>query len=189
MKVGGLIKYLKVFNKAKVLVLGDVMMDHFIWGKVSRISPEAPVPVVSVTNETLLLGGAANVVNNITSLGGKAEICGVIGNDDMGRSLITEIKSKGIITPVLMTDVLKLAKKNGVMVVVDPKVNHFNLYKGVTVITPNNLEASNASGVEIENESSLKRAGEVLLNRLGCDALLITRGEHGMSLFENTGYE
>ena len=255
MKTDGLIKYLKSFNKAKVLVLGDVMMDHFIWGKVSRISPEAPVPVVNVTNETLLLGGAANVVNNITSLGGKAEICGVIGNDDMGRCFVKEIKSKGIsdkglfyddrpttvktriiahsqqvvrfdreqkseisiktqnsiyefinkriksidvltisdyakgiITPALMTDVLKLAKKNGVMVVVDPKVNHFNLYKGVTVITPNNLEASNASGVEIENESSLKRAGEVLLNRLGCDALLITRGEHGMSLFENNGH-
>ncbi len=96
MKVDGLIKYLKAFNKAKVLVLGDVMMDHFIWGKVSRISPEAPVPVVNVTNETLLLGGAANVVNNITSLGGKAEICGVIGNDDMGRCFIKEIKSKGI---------------------------------------------------------------------------------------------
>lgn len=69
MKVAGLIKYLKTFNKAKVLVLGDVMMDHFIWGKVTRISPEAPVPVVNVTKETLLLGGAANVVNNITSLG------------------------------------------------------------------------------------------------------------------------
>ncbi|MFZ3089926.1 MAG: D-glycero-beta-D-manno-heptose-7-phosphate kinase [Nitrospirota bacterium] len=249
-----LIKYLRAFKKARVLVFGDVMVDHFIWGNVSRISPEAPVPVVSVTKETILLGGGANVLNNILALGGKPEICGVIGYDDAGRQFLKELKkmgaaadgifyekrptivktrivahsqqvvrfdrevkdeisintqnniyefikkrirnidvlaisdyAKGCITENLLADILQLAKKNDVRIVVDPKVKHFNFYQGVTVVTPNNLEASQASGVEIVDEASLHRAGEALLNRLGCDALLITRGEHGMSLFEGNG--
>lgn len=70
-----------------VLVIGDVIIDHFIWGKVSRISPEAPVPVVDVREENLLLGGAANVLNNIYSLGGTATLCGVIGDDAMADRL------------------------------------------------------------------------------------------------------
>ncbi|MGD9124547.1 MAG: D-glycero-beta-D-manno-heptose-7-phosphate kinase, partial [Desulfarculaceae bacterium] len=67
------------FKKARVLVLGDVMLDRFIWGSVRRISPEAPVPVVDVESETYMLGGAANVLHNIIALGGEARLCGLVG--------------------------------------------------------------------------------------------------------------
>ncbi len=78
----------KKFADANILVLGDIIVDHFIWGSVSRISPEAPVPVVDVTKENLMLGGAANVLHNIYALGGNSSICGLIGNDAMGDHLL-----------------------------------------------------------------------------------------------------
>lgn len=240
------------FKKVRILVIGDLIMDHFIWGKVRRISPEAPVPVVEVTSESIVLGGSANVVNNIHNLGGRAVVTGVIGSDNDGKRLIEMLKEKGIpaegiikdarrpttiktriiahsqqmvrfdrekkdrISPETSARVLSYIKKAvkaadlvvisdyakglitqqlveetnavcqslGKPVAVDPKVEHFDYYKGVTIVTPNNLEASQASGVEITDDETLHRAGEVLFNRLGCQALLITRGENGMSLFE-----
>ncbi|MCK9230295.1 MAG: D-glycero-beta-D-manno-heptose-7-phosphate kinase [Syntrophales bacterium] len=99
------------FPLSRVLVIGDIMADHFIWGKVTRISPEAPVPVVSVTSESLLLGGAANVLNNVFSLGGRAFIAGIAGRDEMGswiRERLREMKvdTDGIIiTPDRPTSV------------------------------------------------------------------------------------
>lgn len=242
------------FSRAKVLVIGDLIMDHFIWGSVKRISPEAPVPVVDVKSESIMLGGSANVANNISALGGKTLICGVVGRDADGRRLVGELKgmdidstgvivdqkrpttiktriiahgqqvvrfdresrerispavvdralafalkavksvdaviisdyAKGMVTAELVEEVNSAANKRGIPVAVDPKVEHFDFYKGVTIVTPNNLEASRASGVEIEDDESLHRAGEVLYNGLGCRALLITRGENGMSLFEGT---
>ena len=243
------------FKKGTVLVIGDLVMDHFIWGKVRRISPEAPVPVVEVNSESLILGGAANVVNNIHSLGGRVLVCGVIGKDDAGKKLVHELKQKGIpsdgvifegdrptsvktriiahsqqvvrfdrekrnkihfdamkaiidhtkkkigsvdaivisdyakgvISEELMEEVINIARKKNKPVAVDPKVSHFDFYKNVSIITPNNDEASQASGIDIEDNASLLRAGDVLLKKLGSDAILITRGEHGMSLFENNG--
>jgi len=86
------------FADAKILVIGDLIIDHFIWGTVSRISPEAPVPVVNVTRENLLLGGAANVLNNIYALGGKGEMCGVIGCDTMGDHLLELLQTLGSAT-------------------------------------------------------------------------------------------
>jgi len=80
---------MKAFKSARILVIGDLIIDHFIWGSVSRISPEAPVPVVNVTHDNLLLGGSANVLNNIYALGAQATICGVIGDDGMGDRLLT----------------------------------------------------------------------------------------------------
>ncbi len=76
------------FADVRILVIGDVIVDHFVWGTVSRISPEAPVPVVNVTREELLLGGSANVLRNIVSLGGSGALCGIIGSDAMGEELI-----------------------------------------------------------------------------------------------------
>lgn len=240
------------FRRARILVVGDLIMDHFIWGKVRRISPEAPVPVVEVTSESIMLGGSANVVNNIHSLGGRSLVTGVIGSDGDGKKLVSILKDKGIptdglvvdhkrpttiktrviahnqqvvrfdremrdkigpeatarvlryikkavkssdivvisdyakglITPYLMEETNSLCMDLGIPVAVDPKVEHLDYYKKVTIVTPNNLEASQASGVEIGDDESLHRAGEVLFGRLGCQALLITRGEHGMSLFE-----
>lgn len=240
------------FKKARVLVIGDLIMDHFIWGKVRRISPEAPVPVVEVTSEDLMPGGSANVVNNIWSLGGRALVTGVVGADSDGRRLagilkekgipadgiITDAKrptttktrviahsqqmvrfdresrdkidagvskkitgyikkavrgadvvvisdyAKGLITGGLAGEIRRICETLGIPLLVDPKVEHFDFYKGATIVTPNNLEASVVSGMDIEDEASLQRAGGLLLNRLGCKALLITRGERGMSLFE-----
>jgi len=247
----GLLKHLDNLTKSTLLVVGDIMLDHFIWGKVSRISPEAPVPVVDIQNESIMLGGAANVLNNITSLGGKAVICGVVGNDEMGKKIVHELRlqdvdteglvveasrpttiktrviahsqqvvrfdresrgeisseseklilgyvkrnigsisgiivsdySKGVVTNALVAGLVKTARAAGIPVAVDPKVNHFDYYKGVTVVTPNNLEASQASGIEIVDDTTLAAAGQKLLDRLKNESVLITRGEHGMSLF------
>lgn len=244
------------FSSTRILVVGDIVLDHYIWGKVSRISPEAPVPVVNVTKESLLLGGATNVVQNIHALGGSVSVCGVIGTDEAGRQLQrllhsqkistdgliiestrpTTIKTriiahsqqvvrfdreikdriekdthknvfefvkrqiasgldaivisdycKGVVTKELVKDIVRLAKKNRVIVSVDPKVSHFGMYSGATILTPNANEAAIGSKIEIEDEQSLLRAGKLLLKNLHCAAVLITRGEHGMSLFEQGG--
>ena len=249
-------KYVDLFPKTRILVVGDIVLDHYIWGKVSRISPEAPVPVVNVTRENLLLGGATNVVNNIHVLGGCVNVCGVIGDDEAGRQLLhllrtqgigtdglivdsarpTTIKTriiahsqqvvrfdreskvrierdthkqifdfvkqqvkeginaivlsdycKGVVTSDLVRDIVKLAKRNKVIVSVDPKVSHFGMYSGVTILTPNINEASIGSKIEIDDDESLLKAGTLLLKRLKCDAVLITRSEQGMSLFEHGG--
>ena len=84
------------FSRSRVLVVGDLMVDQFIWGKVSRISPEAPVPVVEVVSESLLLGGCANVLNNIHSMGGGTSVAGVIGSDAMGDWMIRELTGMGV---------------------------------------------------------------------------------------------
>ena len=240
------------FQRSRILVIGDVMLDEFIWGKVSRISPEAPVPVVAVTKETRLLGGAANVVHNLSSLGAKVALCGIIGRDRAGeevkrmldalgvetdsllvdgsrpttvktrviahhqqvvrfdkedvrplrgpllRELLRFIEGywggadgviisdygKGVIGRELMDLILKRRREDGKLVVVDPKMNNFHLYQGVSALTPNTAEAEGASQRQIEDERSLEGVGKLLLRRFRSDALLITRGEEGMALFE-----
>ncbi len=243
-------KILREFRKKKILVVGDLILDRYIWGKVNRISPEAPVPIVEVTNEDFLLGGASNVANNIIALGGSATIVGVAGNNRAGDVLMnlldekgiqsqgvyrcsrkTIVKTrviahnqqvvrfdredkdrldgkvlrrlleylhetisnhdaviisdykKGVISSELIREVLKNSRPSHIFVSVDPKVGHFHLYKNVSLITPNILEASIASGIEIKDEKSLINAGRTLLKNLSCNAVLITRGEDGMSLF------
>ena len=248
MKISSL---LRLFKGIRILVIGDIILDRYIWGKVSRISPEAPVPIVEVTNDSFLLGGAANVANNIVALGGRASVTGVIGNDRAGevvkdllrernielaifedsrpttvktrviahnqqvvrfdkedkstlsgkvlRRMIDYIKGslrefdavilsdykKGVISKALIGEVLKVSKPAKKFLAVDPKVGHFHLYKGVSIITPNLSEAAHGSGIEIRDEDSLVRAGRVLLKKLCCEAVLITRGEEGMTLFAN----
>lgn len=243
-------RILKDFKKARILVIGDLILDCYIWGKVNRISPEAPVPIVEVTNDTFMLGGAANVAYNVAALGGKATVVGVAGRDRAGKILreildekgigtaifddsrpttmktrviahnqqvvrfdkedktkiservFRDIKGflkeavsdydavivsdykKGIVSPELMKVILAAAGSKGKFVAVDPKVGHFHLYKGVSLVTPNLTEASHGSGIEIKDEKTLQKAGETLLKKLSCKAVLITRGEEGMSLFE-----
>jgi D-beta-D-heptose 7-phosphate kinase/D-beta-D-heptose 1-phosphate adenosyltransferase len=100
----GLKEHIDRFPSSCLLVIGDIIMDRYIWGEVSRISPEAPVPVVDVRHETRMLGGSANVFNNITSLGGRAILCGVVGRDDNGSYIIDEIKKAGGITEGIITE-------------------------------------------------------------------------------------
>ncbi|MCL5892358.1 MAG: PfkB family carbohydrate kinase, partial [Deltaproteobacteria bacterium] len=98
-----LLNIVKRFHKARILVIGDIMVDHFVYGTVDRISPEAPVPVVQVKSEKLMPGGAANVVNNVSKLGAKVYVAGVVGNDYNGNILKRMIdketvNSEGILT-------------------------------------------------------------------------------------------
>lgn len=93
-----LVSYISRFKNARIMVIGDLMVDEYIWGNVSRISPEAPVPVVSVTSESLRLGGAGNVIHNIHRLGGNLLIGGVVGNDEMGRKIIHEFRKMNLDT-------------------------------------------------------------------------------------------
>ena len=248
----GLRRHIQRFPQASVLVIGDLILDHYIWGHVSRISPEAPVPVVHVESESMRLGGAANVFNNILALGGKADVCGMIGSDEAGRMLLKELGpkrsgrggvvidqdrptikksrviahnqqvvrydverkgelkpqhqkrmlryvesrmreltclvvsdyAKGVVTAGLMSELVRLAALRRVPIVVDPKVEHFGFYKGVTLITPNHLEATQAAGLHGDGDQTIEEAGEIIRQRLGCQSVLVTRGERGMSLFE-----
>ena len=83
------------FNNLSALIIGDVMLDSYIWGTVERISPEAPVPVVTVRKKDFRLGGAGNVALNVQSLGAKPILCALIGNDDDGKKLLQGLDDKG----------------------------------------------------------------------------------------------
>ena len=102
--VNELTEYIGRFPETNILVIGDIILDEYIWGDVSRISPEAPVPVVVVQEETKMLGGAANVINNICSLGGKSVLCGVIGEDETGREVVEKLKSLGQTTNGIISE-------------------------------------------------------------------------------------
>lgn len=97
-------KIISRFDDAKILIVGDVMLDEFVWGTVSRISPEAPVPVVWVNKETVMPGGASNVANNVATLGGRTIIAGIIGRDQKGKILTAELQKKNVDTEGLIID-------------------------------------------------------------------------------------
>jgi rfaE bifunctional protein kinase chain/domain len=93
-----LAEILAAFSRSKILVIGDLMLDEFLWGKVTRISPEAPVPVVDIQRRAAYPGGAANVARNLASLGAQAGLAGVIGEDEPGRHLIQLLTDEKIAT-------------------------------------------------------------------------------------------
>ncbi|MEK6891672.1 MAG: PfkB family carbohydrate kinase, partial [Nanoarchaeota archaeon] len=99
-----LLRILDNFKGKKILVIGDIMLDKYIWGDVSRISPEAPVQVVNVLRETFEAGGAANVANNISALSGDALMVGITGNDEARKILLEELKKKDINTDGIFLD-------------------------------------------------------------------------------------
>lgn len=243
------------FRDKRVIVLGDLMLDEFIWGRVRRISPEAPVPVVEIERQTLALGGAGNVASNLVSLGARPVPIGVVGDDDAAvrlklafarsglateslvvdatrpttlktrivahnqqivradresRSAIdsdTEIRvvqafereletadavvvsdyNKGLLTPAVLERVLKAARARNRLVCLDPKLRDFSRYQPVTVITPNHQEAVSAAGLDDDGEDSVIQAGRRILELLDSQAVLVTRGEEGMSLFTDDG--
>ncbi|MEK6943333.1 MAG: D-glycero-beta-D-manno-heptose-7-phosphate kinase [Nanoarchaeota archaeon] len=247
-------KILNSFKSKKILVIGDIMLDKYIWGDVSRISPEAPVQIVNAVNETYAPGGASNVANNISALSGKAYMIGIVGNDDARTILINDLKSKsintdgiiidndkptiqkirimgrgqqllrvdyekkehvhkkielqikdfislkikdtdvvvisdyakGVITKEIAEHIVKLAIKHNKPLIVDPKPAHREFYRGATLITPNNAEASEMSGIDDGSDESSSKIGKKLLKDMGTNVLL-TRGEKGMSLFEKNG--
>lgn len=232
------------FNTARVLVLGDIMLDRYWEGATSRISPEAPVPVVKVEQITDRPGGAGNVALNIAALGAGASLCGVTGDDEMADSLHDMLQGAGVrcvfertagqatITklrvvsrqqqlirldfepPVaspaatalleslraalpgcgalVLSDYAKgtlsdpapliaLAAEQGIPVLVDPKGTDFSGYRGATLLTPNLHEFEAVVG-HCATEAELVRRGEQLMQELELGGLLVTRGEHGMTL-------
>jgi rfaE bifunctional protein kinase chain/domain len=238
----------------RLAVIGDIMVDRFLWGRCDRISPEAPVPVVRVQRETLKLGGAANVAANLKALGVEVGLVGVCGDDPAGASLHgllgdlgladdglvhladrpTTLKTrliaqnqqvvradmeddrpldreqaaqvlarlralgpvagivisdygKGLLTDALLTQVIAHGRQGGGVVVVDPKKGDYAQYRGVTSLTPNQREAELACAMTIHDEATLIQAGHQLCARTAAACVLITRGEHGMSLFLSDG--
>ncbi len=234
---------------ARVLVVGDAMLDRYWHGAVERISPEAPVPVVKVTREEERIGAAANVAYNIATLGAKAAFIGVVGDDEPGRRLEQLMQRTGIDThlardPGLQTTVklriigrqqqlLRLdfenepdhealasqteaftrlapaheavlfsdygkgglahiaamigtARAAGKPVLVDPKGSDYSRYAGATVITPNRAELQQVVG-SWSSDEALRAKAQNLRESLRLDALLVTRSEEGMSLFDAQG--
>jgi D-beta-D-heptose 7-phosphate kinase/D-beta-D-heptose 1-phosphate adenosyltransferase len=101
---GRLLAIVEKFARIRVVVVGDLMLDCFVWGDVERISPEAPVPVLRVSSESFRLGGAANVMHNVCSLGGQVEACGVIGRDAAGKKLLRGLRQAGIVSAGVIAD-------------------------------------------------------------------------------------
>src|SRR5271155_480371 len=94
-------------KKPSVLVIGDLMIDHYIWGSATRLSPEAPVPIVNVKSESTTLGGAGNVVQNLVALGSNVAVAGVIGNDASGSQLLEILEAEGVKTDAIVKDNLR----------------------------------------------------------------------------------
>lgn len=237
------------FRRARVLVVGDLMLDRFIWGDVRRISPEAPVPVVQVTRESMHPGGAGNVVANLASLGARPRVLGWVGRDaagtairglldDLGadargvlvsdaaatiektriiahhqqvvrldrepyrpgeaieRELVRRVRAelsraqvvivsdygKGTIHPALLDLLAERRDRDGFLYLVDPKQPNFAHYRRATLVKPNEGETASAAGIAIDGPRALEQAATTLLDRWQSDAVLISRGEHGMSL-------
>lgn len=240
---------LRAFPGGRVVVVGDAMLDVFVFGEVTRISPEAPVPVVRVTRQTERLGGAANVALNVKSLGGRVSLVGVVGDDFFGAHLASAAKKggvearlvrlrgrpttvktrimahrqqmvrtdreetepidarvegkllaqvakvlkkgsalivsdyqKGVVTRGFMRALMRLARDRRVPVLVDPKVRNIGLFKGAFLVTPNQKEAEQISGISIRSDADAERAAVRVARIGGAAGALITRGEEGMSL-------
>ena len=247
---------LEAASQRKVVILGDVMLDEFVWGDVTRISPEAPVPVVDIRRESVHLGGAANVLANVVALGARACVVGVIGDDSAGDRLRVSLKQasphqtedylvvaegrpsttktriiahnqlvvradreqrspvngqveqrilaaleqaledadafvvsdydKGVVTPRILEQILNVAYQR-VPVLIDPKIRNFPHYRPATLITPNHHEALLMTNMEEDTDDGLHKSAQAIREKLGCDAVLITRGDQGIMLLQGDG--
>lgn len=232
--------------RCRVLVIGDVMLDRYWFGEVSRISPEAPVPVVHIKREESRLGGAANVALNVKTLGARVTLLSMVGHDEAARTLRSLLTKHNIETDlgedpkmetivklriighnqqmlridfekepdhevlaamlerfkilvgkhdaVLFSDygkggllhihrMIQMARTVGKPVFIDPKGSDWTRYIGATVITPNRAELAQVIG-SWSSESQLHDKAEILRKKLELKALLVTRSEEGMTLFE-----
>lgn len=233
-------------RRARVLVVGDVMLDRYWFGDVERISPEAPVPVVRVARSEERPGGAANVARNAAALGPRVALLSVVGNDEAGASLERLVRSEGV-APTLrrdatlsttvklrvvsrqqqllridfetmpsrevladklaefgrlldeadivvmsdygkgglthIGDMIRMAREAGKPVLVDPKGDDYSRYRGATAVTPNRAEMREVVG-RWRDEADLAARAEKLRRELELAAVLVTRSEEGMTLFE-----
>ncbi|HWN08766.1 MAG TPA: D-glycero-beta-D-manno-heptose-7-phosphate kinase [Pyrinomonadaceae bacterium] len=243
-------------SQRKIVILGDVMLDEFVWGDVTRISPEAPVPVVDIRRESIHLGGAANVLANAAAMGAQACVIGVVGNDPAGERLRRRLEEKsplqkesflvvdqnrpstvktriiahsqlvvradresrtpingsvqegivaalkeaildadafvvsdydkGVVTQNILDEILPAAYAR-MPVLIDPKIRNFSSYRPASLITPNHHEALRMTNLEEDSDEGLHQAARMIRARLGCDAVLITRGDRGIMLLEGDG--
>jgi rfaE bifunctional protein kinase chain/domain len=234
---------------ARVLVVGDVMLDRYWYGAVDRISPEAPVPVVRITREEERNGGAANVAYNVVTLGAQASLLTVVGDDEASHKLEALVAKTGIRThfgrdadlkttvklrvigrqqqllrldfentpknEILATqtatftrllpehgavlfsdygkgglahvsDMIAQASARGTPILIDPKGSDYSRYQGASVITPNRAELQQAIG-GWSSEDELRTKAQQLRTALNLSALLLTRSEEGMTLFDADG--
>lgn len=244
---------IKLNKKPNILVIGDLMIDHYLWGSCDRISPEAPVQVVNVKKESSVLGGAGNVINNLVTLGSIVDVISVIGNDSVAnelKSLLEKIDvptsnlvvennrktskksrliasqqqvlrydmesiddinenshkqiiqtleknidkyssiilsdyGKGVLTTNLTKEIIKIANKNNIKVLVDPKGKDYSKYKGSYTLTPNKKEAMEATNIDIKDESSLIEALKSLKTQCELEVSLITLSEQGIAIFDD----
>ncbi|MBD3414019.1 MAG: D-glycero-beta-D-manno-heptose-7-phosphate kinase [Candidatus Aminicenantes bacterium] len=236
---------IKNFKDRRILVLGDIMLDRYIWGTVDRISPEAPVPVVHVSKDTLCLGGAGNVCNNLKSLGAFPILLGTIGDDEEGkwilknleykkglqiisnRATITKTRiiahqqqvvrvdqeenhpvspeinqkmlqfikkenyegilisdyNKGVISKLIMNELLFFAQKNKIPVFVDPKIDNISHFSPITLLTPNHFEAAAMVNHSCDKDKEIEQAGRKMFSRIQTKYLIIKRGQKGMTVF------
>ena len=246
-----MIKALPDLSKARLLVVGDVMLDRYWYGEVERISPEAPVPVVKFARSEEVPGGAANVARNATALGAPVTLLSVVGDDEAGARLRELLEAEGVVAslhrdPGLPTTVklrviarhqqlvridfetlpshevladkladferlladcdvlvlsdygkgglahiekmIQLARAAGKIVLVDPKGDDYARYRGATIVTPNRAEMREVVG-RWKSEDDLAQRAQALRRELDADALLLTRSEEGMSLFQESGVQ
>jgi D-glycero-beta-D-manno-heptose-7-phosphate kinase len=240
------VKLVTALRRARVLVVGDVMLDRYWFGDVNRVSPEAPVPIVKIERTEERPGGAANVARNIAALGAKATLLSVVGADQAGQRLGALLRSSGVSARlhrdraidttvklrvlgrhqqliridfetapshevllnklsnyrallgdcdiVVLSDygkgglthiskMIEMARARGKLVLVDPKGEDYSRYRGATVVTPNRAELREVVG-SWSDERELARKAQALRRKLHLDALLLTRSEEGMTLFQ-----
>lgn len=244
--------FVEKFRGKKILVVGDLMVDEYFAGAVSRISPEAPVPIVDVEKHFFVCGGAANVAANISSLGGVPLLAGAVGKDHAASQLhwllktqgisslglfleggrVTTVKTrviahnqqvvrfdqehrssisrkteekivsfiekaasqadaavlsdydKGVITPRVAQAFLSACRENGIPTAADSKNFLFLKLEGMSVLKPNISELRRETGIAIEDDASLDEAVRVFFSNLSPQAVAVTRGEKGMSIYE-----
>ncbi len=234
-----------------VLCVGDLMLDEFVYGEVSRISPEAPAPVIAVRRSVVNVGGAGNVARNIAALGARCIFVGLIGDDDAGRTLRAELAKENLIEPLLVPDparpttrktrfvsehfsthmlradwetaapasatieqklidvilpqlkradivllsdyakgvltarvirnVIDAARKLGKRVIVDPKSLNFAIYRGATLLTPNQKEFAEATRSRAETPAAIADSAQDAMILADCEAMLVTQRERGMT--------
>jgi len=249
-----LTKFARDLRGKRIGVAGDFMLDRYVWGSATRLSPEAPVPVVDFAKESQVLGGAGNVAMNLAALGATVFPFGVVGEDEDGRAIrscvtatgmtgkgvledglrITTVKTrivarhqqivrvdrerreplsrpledrlvraikaalprldalvvsdydKGVITDTLADRVLTECHKRGVPALVKPKTSRLFAYRGANMIVCNAKEAGFFVTRSLENDESVEQAGRALLAHFGCSSVVITRGAHGLNVFEDT---
>jgi rfaE bifunctional protein kinase chain/domain len=248
-----LLQLIQRMKTSRVVVIGDIMIDRYLYGDTERLSPEAPVPVVTVRDRTAKLGGAANVASNVASMGASCLLVGTVGDDGDGAAirqelvvarldgrhvvtiagrpttsktriiarsqqivriddeveallegpdldrlirsasealadadaLLLEDYNKGSLAPALIAEVMAVARRRGIPVVVDPKYRQFFAYAGATVFKPNRRELESAMGaaVDLQNRNAIPE----VLARLRVDNLLVTLGADGMLLVMKDG--